>query len=117
MHHPLHGEAYRTALPVLWFDDRGLDGPSDSVWRRYDNEDKDTRLGSAYGLINAVPLTDQLGRNCVGVLAVHVGPEASQAVRALGAVSSPEGRRRLNNASIELNGFVGHQRRTRSHRV
>jgi len=100
-----HGEAFARGLPVLWFDQALAGDYPENAWLAYDDS-INQRLAKDYGVISAAPLVDQLGNNCVGVLVVHVGPEADRAIRAIGALRSPEGKRRLTNACVELNGLL-----------
>lgn len=71
-----------------------------------DAASSNARLAAVYGALSVAPLVDQLGKKCVGVLVVHVAPEPDRALRALGALTTPEGRRRLNNACVEMNGLL-----------
>lgn len=100
-----HGECFTSERPLMWFDDTQHDPSPDNTWPRYDPA-RNADLATVYGVLSLSPLTDQLGRTCIGVLAVHVEPERDTAVRALGALQSPEGRRRIHNACIDLNGLL-----------
>ena len=86
---------------MLWFDDNLRQGATENSWQSYDHE-TNVRLAAVYGALSVAPPVDRLGRKCVGVLVVHVAPEPDRALRALGALTTPEGRRRLNNACVEI---------------
>ncbi|HMS12471.1 MAG TPA: hypothetical protein PKD80_05175 [Microthrixaceae bacterium] len=104
-----HGSAFAGGQPVLWFDGSMLAANPDNAWTSYATQEN-KRLAGVYGVLNVVPLVDQLGKNCVGVLAVHVAPEPDRALRALGALTTPEARRRLTNACVEMNGLIAKRR-------
>ncbi len=90
---------------MLWFDEQAHSAVPGNKWRDYDAT-TNARLAQAYGVLSVSPLVDQLGKNCVGVLAVHVQPERDAVVQALGALTSLKGRRQINNACVELNGLL-----------
>lgn len=100
-----HGECYSKGQPIIWFDPDEHGATSDNRWDHYD-DDENANLAAVYGVLSVTPVMDQLGKNCNGVLAVHVQPEREAAVQALGLLRSQEGRRRLNNACVELNGLL-----------
>lgn len=100
-----HGECFSTQRPLVWLDEAIYGQTPDNVWSTYDAA-SNSELSAAYGVLAVAPLVDQLGKNCCGVLAVHVKPERETVVRALGAMQSDEGRRRMHNACIDLNGLL-----------
>jgi hypothetical protein len=100
-----HGTCFQQAKPLLWFLDRVQDLSSFNASDLFDDTTND-ELAKVYGALSVSPLVDQLGNNCVGVLAVHVKPERDLALKALGALQSADGRRRINNACVELNGLL-----------
>jgi len=100
-----HGQCFSSARPLLWFvDPAGVTSPDNSAGSF--TTAANAELAAAYGALSVSPIVDQLGKRCLGVLAVHVEPEADKALRALGALRSAEGRRRLTNACVELNGLL-----------
>lgn len=100
-----HGECFTNETPLLWFNEATLGDQPENAWKAYD-ADTNRRLAEAYGVLSVTPILDQLSKNCVGVLAVHVEPEPSVALQALGVLQQGEGRRRLKNACVELNGLL-----------
>lgn len=104
-----YGTCFTSAKPVIWFDETDL-RPSDDVlqpsvenlWRSL-NPAENKKLSKVFGVLSVSPLVDQLGKNCVGVLAVHVAPERDKALHAHGALRSLEGRQRVTNACVDLN--------------
>lgn len=96
-----HANCFRSARPVTWFDPSLLETRADNLWNIL-SQSENERLSREYGVLDLSPLVDHLGRGCVGVLAVHVEPSPDKTLRALGALLSPEGRRRLKNACVEL---------------
>ncbi len=100
-----HGESFSTARMLIWFDSKLQVDPT-NAWKRYD-ETTNAGLSQVYGVLVVAPLVDQLGKNCVGVLAVHVKPERNVVLKALGALRADEGQRRIHNACVELNGLLG----------
>ena len=102
-----HGKCFKEAQPLLWFDQE-VHGPSPgthNAWGTFD-EGTNAKLARVYGVLSVSPLVDQLGKHCVGVLAIHVEPERDMALKALGALQSPKGRLRINNACVDLNGLL-----------
>lgn len=100
-----HGECYSTSEPLIWFDPSEHGHAPGNRWDQYDGA-ANGRLAAVYGVLSITPVVDQLGKNCNGVLAVHVEPEREAAVQAIGVLQSHEGRRRLHNACVELNGLL-----------
>jgi hypothetical protein len=100
-----HGECFTSGEPLMWFDPGQHAASHNNRWPQYDN-DVNAKLASIYGVLSLTPVVDQLGKNCNGVLAVHVQPEGDIAVQAMGVLRSQEGLHRLQNACIELNGLL-----------
>ncbi len=96
-----HGHCFSRAQPVLWFDESGGSISPDNSWSVFAPLNEE--LGKVYGVLKLEPVVDQLGGNCVGVLAVHVGPDAVKVVKALGTVREPTVLRRINDACVDLN--------------
>lgn len=101
-----HGECFATSSPMVWFDPNQHGADPTNCWPQYGDE-VNRKLAAVYGVLSLSPVVDQLGKNCNGVLAVHVQPERDIAVQAIGVLRSQEGLRRLHNACIELNGLLG----------
>lgn len=103
---PAHGECFSDSTPVIWFDPSQLpDDMPENRWGHYDQQ-VNADLAAAYGVLALQPVVDQLDRNCIGVLAVHVQPSAAATVKALGALRSAFGRRRVRDAAVDLNGWL-----------
>jgi hypothetical protein len=103
---PAHGECFTQSTPVIWFDPSQLpDTVAENPWPRYDSQVNE-ELSAAYGVLALQPVVDQLDRNCIGVLAVHVQPSAAATVKALGALRSADGQRRVRDAAVDLNGYL-----------
>ena len=106
-----HGQCFTSGKRIIWFDENDLrlsghGRPSvDNLWESLE-EAQNAKLAASYGVISVSPLVTQHGRNCVGVLAIHVAPEPDKAIRAHGALSSVEGQRRITNACVALNGLL-----------
>ena len=100
-----HGKCFLEAQPLLWFDQTTHRSSRDNAWDIFEDE-LSGELKKKYGVLNVSPLVDQLGRECIGVLAIHVGPERNAALKALGALNSQKGRLRVSNACIDLHGFL-----------
>lgn len=104
-----HGRCFTSGKPLIWFDetdlrhsDNVLQPPVENLWRSLHPAENE-ELSKVFGVLSVSPLVDQLGKNCVGVLAVHVAPERATALHAHGALRSVEGRQRITNACVELN--------------
>lgn len=100
-----HGRCFSEAAPLIWFNQHEDSAAPDNAWSSFD-EQTNIRLSEVYGALSVSPLVDQLGKNCLGVLAVHVESDPDKTVKALGALRSTEGKRRINNACVELNGLL-----------
>ena len=102
-------QSFERAEPLLWFDrDRHRDHPVEASLAFYETAKSDLakNLAKTYGMLGVFPLVDQLNKNCIGVLAVHVKPELDIALMALGVLQTEQGRYRINNACVELNGLL-----------
>lgn len=107
-----HGQCFTSAKPLIWFDEPAL-GPSeegsqppfDNLWNSL-SPLSNQELSRVYGVLYVSPIVDQLGKNCTGVLAVHVEPDPAKALHARGALWSLEGRQRITNACVDLNGLL-----------
>lgn len=108
----LHGKCFSSENPIVWFDQDDLGEPTDETERSIANEwnqltaDKNAAIATHYGVVTVTPLVDHLSRNCLGILVVHVRPERTKALHARGAVLSSEGRRRIHNACVDLQGLL-----------
>lgn len=101
----VHGMCFRESKPLLWVNEAVYGTIPGNAWNDMEpptNED----LSKSYGVLNVSPLVDQLGKGCVGVLAIHVEPEGKVIHKALGTLRTPEGRLRINNACVELQGLL-----------
>ncbi len=108
----LHGKCFSSVNAIVWFDQDDLGTPTDETERSVANEwsqlaeDENARIASQFGVVTVAPLVDHLSRNCLGVLVVHVRPERTKALLARGAILSSEGRRRIHNACVDLQGLL-----------
>lgn len=100
-----HWQVYEDRQPLLWFNRNIYDAGTENAWDGFDDP-TNTRLASNYGALSIFPISDQYDRNCVGVLTVHVRPDRESIHKALGALSSNPGQRRLKQACVELNGLL-----------
>lgn len=101
-----HGACFTESVPLLWFEQGQVPDPvQENPWPTYTDDDN-KELSSAYGVLALQPVVDQLDRNCLGVLAVHVAPSPDATVKALGVLRSTDGRRRLRDAAVDLNGWL-----------
>lgn len=100
-----HGRCFVTEQPVLWFDERFAPDDPNNAWTQF-SDDVNTGLQRAYGALSVSPLVDQLGKDCRGVLAIHVEPTEQAALAALGILRSAKGRNAIHNACVELNGLL-----------
>ena len=104
----LHGKCFSSANAIIWFDQADLGEPTDETERSVTNEwgqltvDENGRIACQFGVVTVAPLVDYLGRDCLGVLVVHVRPERTKALSARGAILSSEGRQRIHNACVDL---------------
>lgn len=108
----LHGRCFSSANAIVWFDQDDLGTPTDETERSVANEwsllteHENAAVASQFGVVMVAPLVDHLSRNCLGVLVVHVRPERTKALHARGAILSSEGRRRIHNACVDLQGLL-----------
>ena len=103
-----HGLCFSYEKPLLWFDEQYLSTPPASIhnlWTSIDSDDS-IELGRTYGILSISPLVDNIGMNCVGVLAVHVAPERDKASYAHGVLCSDKGLGYVKNTSEQLNGIL-----------
>lgn len=100
-----HGKCYEEARPVLCFDQETHGAHTNNTWSTFDSGRGD-ESASTYGVLAVSPLVDDLGKGCVGVLAIHVGPERNNAFKALSALTSQHGPRVVNEACADLHGFL-----------
>lgn len=101
----LHGMCFQEAKPFLWINEAIHGESPDNAWATLEDS-SNNELTKSYGVLNVSPLIDQLGKRCVGVMAVHVGPERDVVHKALGALRSPQGCHRINNACVELHALL-----------
>lgn len=101
----VHGLCYREAKPLLWANEAVYGETPDNAWTAMEPLTNDD-LSESYGVLNVSPLIDQVGRECIGVLAIHVEPEREIIHKALGTLRTPEGRHRIKNACVELHGLL-----------
>ena len=72
--HQLFGRCFRRARSELWWDRSLTNFPMDEVNRRAELDEKtDTELGQTFGVISVHPLVDAVGKDCKGLLVIHVG--------------------------------------------
>lgn len=100
-----HGMCFREKRPLTWFDPAIGGKPDSSLWESF-NTRENGKLALEYGVLDISPLSDQLGRNCIGVLAIHVAPSRDRALHALGVLQTQKGRRRIMNACVEIHGLL-----------
>ena len=100
-----HGKCYMETRPLLWFDQKTHGAHANNTWGTFDGE-CEYELEKNYGVLAVSPLVDDLGKDCVGVLAIHVGPSRNDAFKSLSALNSPQGLRFANDACADLHGFL-----------
>lgn len=101
----LHGQCFTSAEAINRYNKEYLSCLDNSNWRSFD-ETRNLELASKYGILSLSPIVDQLGRNCVGVLVVHVKPQEDKMRRAIGVLDSYRGQRLIHNACIALHGLL-----------
>lgn len=100
-----HGKCFHENKSLLWINEKIHGKTPDNAWAAMEPSTNE-ELSESYGVLNVSPLVDQLGRGCVGVLAIHVKPEGEVILKALGALRSPHGLHRINRACVELQGLL-----------
>ena len=101
----IHGMCFQKVKPLLWINETVHGTTQENAWTAMEPPTND-ELSNSYGVLNVSPLVDELGKGCVGVLAIHVEPEREVIHKALGALRSLQGRHRINNACVELQGLL-----------
>lgn len=99
-----HGDCYNSSAPHLWSTHRTAE--DDVSPPGFTSVAATDELERNYGILLLAPLVDQLGRNCRGVMAVHVAPEADAVLQAHGALTSARGLRSVQDACSEISGFL-----------
>lgn len=98
-------QSFEETRPLFWFDkEQHEDHPAEASLAFYGMEKPDLR--NTYGVLSVFPLVDQLNKNCTGILAIHVKPEQDTTLTALGVLQTEQGRYRISNACVELNGLL-----------
>ena len=102
LEHRVVGRCFTECRPRLWWNIQ-LAAPSsdENDWHRLcaiDNDD----LQSWCGVVSANPVSDSLGENCRGVLAIHAKDDAEIVTTVLGALRESEGRRRVTAACRQI---------------
>ena len=100
-----HWLSFENTQPLIWFNKDIHTSNDDNAWDTLD-EATNAELAKDYGVLSIYPLVDQLGKDCVGVLTIHVEPEGNSVLKALGVLQSTLGRHRLTNTCVELNGLL-----------
>lgn len=100
-----HGICFAEEASLMWFGEDAPDSSTDTARTRFDAE-TNAKLAEVYGALFVAPLVDQLGKHCRGVLAVHVEPDPEKVLAASGALRHTLGKRRINNACVEINGLL-----------
>lgn len=100
-----HRKCFVEAQPLLW--SNHIDGgtQADSAWSTVDTELSD-ELRTKYGVLVVSPVVDNSGEECLGVLAIHVGPDRNETFKALSALTSQEGQQRVRRACVDLHGSL-----------
>lgn len=108
----IYATCFELSRSLYWFneDELGTSGGTVSIsdrnlWRSL-SEQENSEAASRYGLLSAAPIVNQLGKKCIGVLAVHVKPERHKSFEAHSVITSEEGRRDMHNACVELHGLL-----------
>jgi hypothetical protein len=102
-----HGLCFAEESSLIWLGEDAADGSKghDNAHVRFDGP-TNSKLAEVYGALFVAPLVDQLGKHCRGVLAVHVEADPEKVLVASGALTHTLGKRRINNACIEINGLL-----------
>lgn len=99
-----HGDCYNGSAPHLWSTPRPHEAGSSPPG--FIPVPATEELERNYGILLLAPLIDLLGKNCRGVMAIHVAPEADAVLQAHGALTSARGLRSVQDACSEINGFL-----------
>lgn len=108
----IYAACFEGSRSLYWFNEDEL-SPSGgtgstndrNLWRSL-SEQENSEAASRYGLLTTAPIVNQLGKKCIGVLAVHVKPERHKSFEAHSVIMSDEGRRDIHNACVELHGLL-----------
>ena len=103
----LFGTSFSESSRKLWWNSRLA--PSSSGENQWDNlsEFENNRLRQNYGAISVNPIVDHLGRKRIGLLVIHVKPDAQIATTAVGVFTTSAGERRMVEACNDIHTELG----------
>ena len=103
----LFGGSFSESSRQLWWNSELAQPPRGE--NQWDNltDDENKKLRQNYGAISVNPIVDHLGRKRIGLLVIHVKPDASIAYTAVGVLTTPAGVRRLVEACNDIHTELG----------
>jgi len=103
----LFGRCFSEATPHAWWNEE-LTQPvtGENLWSTLSVRENE-EFKKNCGVISISPIVDHLGRECNGLLVIHVNPDPEVATTALGALAQPAGKRRLAQACHDIHREMG----------
>ena len=103
--HKLFGPCFNEHRSELWWDVALAPSSEENQWERLDDSNND-QIRKVYGVISVNPVIDNLRENCRGLLVVHAARDPEIVTKVLGALTYPEGKRRVAAACVDIHNYL-----------
>lgn len=105
--HQLFGRCFRRGRSELWWDRSLTDSSLNGVNSPAELDEKTyTELERTFGVVSVHPIVDAVGKDCEGLIVIHVGRDSEAATKVLGALTQQEGRRRILGACNDIHSYI-----------
>lgn len=103
--HDFFGPCFNEHRSELWWDVALAPSSEENCWERLDDSNND-HIRKEYGVISVNPVIDNLREDCRGLLVVHAARDAEIVTKVLGALTHPEGKRRVATACVGIHNYL-----------
>ena len=103
--HQLFGRCFSDPRSGIWWDIELAPLSEENLRQRLDEKVND-QLKAQYGIVSVNPVVDNLGRDCRGILVIHAKRDAEAVIKALGALTQSEGKRRIAIACVDIHNHL-----------
>ena len=103
--HAIFGRCFSERRSELWWDVELAPTSDENLWEQLNDNENDS-IRKQYGIMSVNPLIDNVRKDCRGLLVVHAIHDDVVVRKVKGALTAPEGKRRIAAACLDIHNHL-----------
>ena len=103
--HVIFGRCFNERRSEVWWDVTLASSSEENLWEQLNDSDNDS-IRKQFGIMSVNPLIDNVREDCRGLLVVHAMHDAVVVRKVKGALTEPEGKRRIAAACLDIHNHL-----------